>query len=150
MNNLATARRVADTHPPCYVFRSGAELARYTAKIVVGVIEERYALGELPAEELARIERLLETDPALNRRLQDLRRADEEALERYPAAWMARRSTISPEEHVDGGEEGSAASRSREKPSQLARRKLTKDLRVRELGVAMCVCGSASSMRMGR
>ena len=52
---------------------------------------ERYALGELPAEELARIERLLETDTGLARRLQDLRQADEEIRQRYPAGWMARR-----------------------------------------------------------
>lgn len=52
---------------------------------------ERYALGELPAEELARIEELLETNPTLNRRLQDLRGEDEACRERYPAQWMARR-----------------------------------------------------------
>lgn len=52
---------------------------------------ERYALGELPAEELARVERLLQKDAALARRLQELRAADEQIRERYPAAWMARR-----------------------------------------------------------
>ena len=40
-----TPRRVPETHPDCYVFQTGAELARYAAKAVVNVIEERNALG---------------------------------------------------------------------------------------------------------
>ncbi len=40
------ATRAAGTHPPCYVFDSGTELARYVARTVTGVIQERNALGQ--------------------------------------------------------------------------------------------------------
>jgi glucosamine-6-phosphate deaminase len=45
MNTLA-ARLVPETHPNCYVFNTGAELARYAAKAVVAVIEERNSMGQ--------------------------------------------------------------------------------------------------------
>ncbi len=43
---MTTARLVHATHPPCYVFDSGPELAAYVARIVAGVIAERNALGQ--------------------------------------------------------------------------------------------------------
>ncbi len=45
-SNAPSASRAAGTHPPCYVFDSAAELARYVARIVAGVIQERNALGQ--------------------------------------------------------------------------------------------------------
>lgn len=45
MTASSLPRCVPETHPPCYVFQTGAELARYAAKAIVNVIEERNALG---------------------------------------------------------------------------------------------------------
>lgn len=51
---------------------------------------ERYILGELPARELARIGRALEVDDSLRRRLDALRRSDQEIRDRYSPSWMSR------------------------------------------------------------
>ena len=51
---------------------------------------ERFALGELPAEELARLHLRLETDAVLREQMQALRSADAEIRKSYPAAWMTR------------------------------------------------------------
>ena len=50
---------------------------------------ERFLLGELPADEMARIREQVDGDPALESQLQRLRDDGETPLERYPAAWMA-------------------------------------------------------------
>ncbi len=51
---------------------------------------ERYLLQELPAEEMASVQRLVEGDPAQAARLEALRQSNEEVLARYPAGWMGR------------------------------------------------------------
>ncbi|MFP6645657.1 MAG: hypothetical protein VCF24_19165 [Candidatus Latescibacterota bacterium] len=51
---------------------------------------ERFALGELPARELARLRERLEIDEDLRRRLQTLGVADADILQMYPTPWMAR------------------------------------------------------------
>ena len=50
---------------------------------------ERFLLGELPADEMARIREQVDGDPALESQLQRLRDHGATTLERYPAAWMA-------------------------------------------------------------
>jgi hypothetical protein len=50
---------------------------------------EQFLLGELDPKETRRIERELERDPALQERVKELRRSNEEILERYPADDMA-------------------------------------------------------------
>jgi hypothetical protein len=50
---------------------------------------ERYALGELPEEELADIRRALEADDALRQRLEALERSDQEIRDRYSSGWMS-------------------------------------------------------------
>lgn len=50
---------------------------------------ERFLLGELPVAEMDRIRDRVDGDPALERQLQSLRADDDNALARYPAAWMA-------------------------------------------------------------
>lgn len=51
---------------------------------------ERYLLQELPAEEMASVQRLVEGDPAQAARMEALRQSNEEILARYPAGWMSR------------------------------------------------------------
>lgn len=51
---------------------------------------ERYLLGELPADQLEAIRQQEKTDALLRERLEALRRSNDELLEKYPAAWMAR------------------------------------------------------------
>ena len=51
---------------------------------------ERFLLGELSADEMDLIRDRVDGDPALERQLQSLRADDDNVLERYPAAWMAR------------------------------------------------------------
>ncbi len=51
---------------------------------------ERFALGELPAEELARLHLRLETDAVLLAQVQALQSADAEIRKSYPTAWMTR------------------------------------------------------------
>ena len=51
---------------------------------------ERYLLQELPAAEMASIQRQVEADPAQASRLEELRQSNEEILSNYPAAWMGR------------------------------------------------------------
>jgi hypothetical protein len=55
------------------------------------LILEQYRLGELPAEEAARIERLLPNDAALRDRLAALERSDEEIARRYPSTMFTER-----------------------------------------------------------
>ena len=52
---------------------------------------ERYLLREGSAAELAGLEQRLAEDPVLARRLEDLRRSNEELHRRYPPRWMRRR-----------------------------------------------------------
>ena len=52
---------------------------------------ERYLLREAPAPELADLDRRVAADPALAGRVADLRRSNEELLQRYPTRWMCRR-----------------------------------------------------------
>lgn len=52
---------------------------------------ERYLLREGSAAELAGLEQRLAEDPVLARRLEDLRRSNEELHRRYPPQWMGRR-----------------------------------------------------------
>ncbi len=52
---------------------------------------ERYLLREAPALELADLDRRVAGDPALAERVADLRRSNEELLQRYPTRWMCRR-----------------------------------------------------------
>ena len=52
---------------------------------------ERYLLREGSAAELAGLEQRLADDPVLARRLEDLRRSNEELRRRYPPQWMGRR-----------------------------------------------------------
>lgn len=51
---------------------------------------ERYLLREGPASELADLDRRMEADPELARRLAALKRSDEELNRSYPPAWMCR------------------------------------------------------------
>lgn len=51
---------------------------------------ERYLLGELPRDELDLIQKRIETDPLLSKRLEALKESNENILERYPASWMGR------------------------------------------------------------
>jgi hypothetical protein len=51
---------------------------------------ERFALGELPADELARLRERLEADADLRRQLEGLRAADADIRQAYPAPWIAR------------------------------------------------------------
>ncbi len=53
------------------------------------VILERYRLGELPADEAARVEQRVLTDEALRRRLEELEVSDREIRRRYPPEWLA-------------------------------------------------------------
>lgn len=50
---------------------------------------ERYALGELPPDELRRVRQQLDQDPAAAARLRDLENDDRAILMQYPAARMA-------------------------------------------------------------
>jgi anti-sigma-K factor RskA len=50
---------------------------------------ERFLLGELDPEEADRIQNELNSDETLQRRVEELRRSNQELLERYPAPWMA-------------------------------------------------------------
>jgi hypothetical protein len=50
---------------------------------------EQYALGELNGAELDRVESLVRSDPGLRERLEELRRSNEEILEREPPAKIA-------------------------------------------------------------
>lgn len=50
---------------------------------------ERFLLGELDPDEKNRIQRRLESDETLRKRVEELRRSNEKVLERYPAPWMA-------------------------------------------------------------
>ena len=50
---------------------------------------ERYLLGELPADELQKIQRQVEASPALKRQMAALEEENRAVLERYPAPWMA-------------------------------------------------------------
>jgi hypothetical protein len=52
---------------------------------------ERYRLGELPDDERGRIEKLLELDPALRRRLSTLESSEAEIARELPAALMDER-----------------------------------------------------------
>jgi anti-sigma factor RsiW len=52
---------------------------------------ERYLLGELPEDDRTRIERLLELDPELRGRLDNLKESETELAQRYPAPDMADR-----------------------------------------------------------
>ncbi len=52
---------------------------------------ERYLLREGSAAELAGLDQRVADDPVLARRLEDLRRSNEELHRRYPAGWMGRR-----------------------------------------------------------
>ncbi len=52
---------------------------------------ERYLLREAPAPELADLDRRVAGDPVLAERVADLRRSNEELLQRYPTRWMCRR-----------------------------------------------------------
>lgn len=52
---------------------------------------ERYLLREAPATELADLDRRAEGDPVLAERVADLRRSNEQLLQRYPTRWMCRR-----------------------------------------------------------
>lgn len=51
---------------------------------------ERYALGELPADELHRLRQRLESDADLRRQVEALRAGDAEVRGQYPTDWMAR------------------------------------------------------------
>lgn len=51
---------------------------------------ERYVLGELPAEELARLRQRVEVDEDLRRQVAALGQVDAEIRRAYPAPWMAR------------------------------------------------------------
>jgi hypothetical protein len=51
---------------------------------------ERYALGELPPDDMERLRRLIESEPTLQHRIATLQESDAEIRHRYPAAWMAR------------------------------------------------------------
>lgn len=52
---------------------------------------ERYLLREGSAAELADLDQRVADDPVLARRLEDLRRSNEELHQRYPPQWMGRR-----------------------------------------------------------
>ena len=52
---------------------------------------ERYLLDELPPTRLQQICAAVDTDPALQARLQALEASNQDLLQRYPAAWMAGR-----------------------------------------------------------
>ena len=52
---------------------------------------ERYLLEELPRHEMEQIREALEQDASLSERLEALRMSNDDVLEKYPAAWMARR-----------------------------------------------------------
>jgi len=54
------------------------------------IVLERYLLGELDAERTEAVRRRAEADESLRRRLDDMRRSNEELLETYPAEAMAR------------------------------------------------------------
>jgi glucosamine-6-phosphate deaminase len=45
MAQKTSARLAPETHPPCYVFETPAEMARHVALLIAGVIRERNALG---------------------------------------------------------------------------------------------------------
>jgi len=52
---------------------------------------ERYLLREASASELADLDRRVAGDPVLAERVADLRRSNEQLLQRYPTRWMCRR-----------------------------------------------------------
>ena len=64
-------------------------MSRATEPHVPDVILERYRLGELPADEAARVEHRLRTDEALRRRLDELEVSDREIRRCYPPEWLA-------------------------------------------------------------
>jgi glucosamine-6-phosphate deaminase len=45
MASRTSARLVPETHPPCYVFDTPAEIARHVASLLASIIRERNALG---------------------------------------------------------------------------------------------------------
>jgi hypothetical protein len=51
---------------------------------------ERYVLGELPPEELARLRERVEVDVDLRRQVEALQASDAEILRAFPAGWVAR------------------------------------------------------------
>lgn len=55
------------------------------------VILERYRLGELPAQQAAEVAERLQADAALQHRLDELERSDQEIRRRYPPEWLADR-----------------------------------------------------------
>ena len=51
---------------------------------------ERYVLGELPGDEVARLRARIEADADLRRQVEALQSASADVLQAYPAPWMAR------------------------------------------------------------
>jgi hypothetical protein len=64
---------------------------------------ERFALGELPADELATLQRRMETDAELRGQLETLQADSAAILKSYPAPWMGRQVQEQLQQQVQPG-----------------------------------------------